>query len=352
MADNSNKTEKPTHRRLEKARDDGQVPHSQELMHAATLTALTGITVLVGPWFTQWCKNQIVGGLSCQTAVFDSGQSFMEFFGSRVIDSMLVMTPFLLALTIAGIASSILVTGLQFTPKAAAFRLDQLNPLSGAKQLFSPESLVKLVISVIKLIFIALIVWFYLEDKIPALTRLQWASADQLLSTMCTLILGAVMRIILGLIIIGLADMFYQKWKYIDRLKMSKQEIRDEHRDTDGAPEVKSKIRRKQYEAAMRRMLQDVPKAKVVLVNPTHVAVALQYDPAVTGAPVVVAKGGDHMCEKIKEIARAHGIPIIRRPALARDLFTTVKLGHPIPEKLFTAVAEVLALLHRLRRGG
>lgn len=352
MAEKESRTEKPTPRRLEKAREKGQVPQSQELLSALTLAALVAVTALAGPWFTTWCKNQITSGLSCDTSVLENSQVFVGFINDKITGGIMVMIPFLLALMIAGIAGCIFVSGLQFSMQAAAFKFDQLNPVSGMKNLFSPESLVKLGLSIIKLLLIGTIVWFYLKDKIPVLARLQWADTNQLLPTMGGIILGAVLRIILGLFIIGITEMFYQKWKYIEKLKMSKQEIRDENRDTDGAPEIKSKIRRKQYETAMRRMLQEVPKANVVLVNPTHVAVAMQYDPATMAAPVVLAKGGDHLCEKIKEIARAHGVPIIRRPALARDLFTSVKLGHPIPEKLFTAVAEVLALLHRLRRGG
>ncbi|MCE5184983.1 MAG: flagellar biosynthesis protein FlhB [Planctomycetaceae bacterium] len=348
----TNKTEQPTARRLEKAQEKGQVAHSQELVSAISLAALVAVTALVGPWFTTWCKNQILSGLSCDTSLLDNSQSFIAYMNGRITDSILVMTPFLLALMIAGIAGSLAVSGWHFSMKAAELKLEQLNPVNGMKNLFSPESVVRLLLSIVKLVFIGVIVWFYLADKIPVLSRLQWADTNQLLPTMGSIILGAVLRIILGLLVIGAADMFYQKWKYIDRLKMTKQEVREEHRDTDGAPEVKSKIRRKQYETAMRRMLHDVPKANVVLVNPTHVAVAVQYDAATMAAPIVLAKGGDHLCEKIKEIARAHGIPIIRRPALARDLFADVKLGHPIPEKLFTAVAEVLALLYRLRRRG
>lgn len=351
MSEKDSKTEKPTARRLEKAEEKGQVVQSQELLSAVTLAVLVGVTALAGPWFTTWCKNQITQGLSCDTSVVADSDVFVAFINDRIVDSILVMSPFLLALMIAGIAGSVFVSGLRFSLQAAAFKWDQLNPASGLKNLFSPESLVRLGFSIVKLLIIGIIVWFYLEDKIPVMTRLQWTDPAQMLPSMGGLILGAVLRITVGLLIVGFADFFYQKWRYIEKLKMSKQEIKDEHRDTDGAPEIKSKIRRKQIEAAMRRMLQDVPKANVVLVNPTHVAVALHYAPGMP-APVVLAKGGDHMCEKIKEIARAHGVPIIRRPALARDLFTTVKLGHPIPEKLFTAVAEVLALLHRLRRGG
>jgi flagellar biosynthesis protein FlhB len=351
MSEKDSKTEKPTARRLEKAQDKGKVVQSQELLSAITLAVLVGITALAGPWFTTWCKNQITQGLSCDTSVVADSDVFVAFLNDRIVDSLLVMSPFLLVLMIAGIGGSILVSGLRFSMQAAALKWDQLSPISGLKSLFSPESLMRLGFSILHLLIIGIIVWIYLEDKIPVMIHMQWTEADQMLSSMGGLILGAVLRIIAGLLVIGIADYFYQKYRYIEKLKMSKQEIKDEHRDTDGAPEIKTKIRRKQIEAAMRRMLQDVPKANVVLVNPTHVAVALQYTPGMA-APVVLAKGGDHMCEKIKEIARAHGVPIIRRPALARDLFTTVKLGHPIPEKLFTAVAEVLALLHRLRRGG
>ena len=130
---------------------------------------------------------------------------------------------------------------------------------------------------------------------------------------------------------------------------MTKQEVKEEQRDTEGAPEIKSKHRQKQYQAAMQRMLQDVPTANIVLVNPTHVAVALRYEPETMQTPIVVAKGGDHLCEKIKDIARAYGVPIIRRPALARNLFSTVELNEPIPDDLYIAVAEVLALVYRLK---
>lgn len=156
-------------------------------------------------------------------------------------------------------------------------------------------------------------------------------------------------RICIALLVIGIADTIYQKWKYIDGLKMTRQEIKQEHKDMDGSPEVKSRIRRIQIQMAMKRMLQDVPKASVVLVNPTHVAVALRYETKTMESPVVVAKGADHLAEKIREIARAYGVPIIRRPELARALYSTVEPGNPIPENLYVAVAQVLALIYRLR---
>jgi len=352
MPIDDNKTEMPTPRRLEKAREKGQVPQSQEMLSAATLLALVGSTALLGPWFVKWSQNQIREGLSCQTAMLENSQAFNAFINQKIIDVLLVISPFLLVLMAAGIGTTILVSGFNFSPKALKLKTEQLNPMTGLKNLFSGENVVKLLFSILKLLVIGIIVWIYLKEKIPTLARLQWAQPNQLLGDIGGLILGAVLQITVGLAVIGVGDWLYHKWKHTERLKMSKQEVKDEHRDTEGAPEIKSKIRQKQYQAAMRRMLQDVPKANVVLVNPTHVAVALRYDPKTMQTPIVVAKGGDLMCEKIKEIARANGVPIIRRPALARELHATVKLGESIPEKLFTAVAEVLALLYRIRHSG
>jgi flagellar biosynthetic protein FlhB len=352
MPTNDNKTEQPTPRRLEKAREEGQVPQSQEMLSAATLLALVGSAALMGPWFVRWSQNQIRDGLSCQTAMLDNSQAFSAFINQKIIDVLMIISPFLLILMVTGIGTTILVSGFNFSTKSLKLKTEQLNPMTGLKNLFSSENLVKLLFSVLKLIVIGIIVGIYLKEKIPTLARLQWAQTNQLLGDIGRLILGVTLQITLGLAVIGVCDWLYHKWRYIERLKMSKQEIKDEHRDTEGAPEIKSKIRQKQFQAAMQRMLQDVPKANVVLVNPTHVAVALCYEPKTMTTPVVVAKGGDYMCEKIKEIARANGVPIIRRPALARELHATVKIGHAIPEKLFTAVAEVLALLYRIRHSG
>ncbi|MDH4201324.1 MAG: flagellar biosynthesis protein FlhB [Phycisphaerae bacterium] len=352
MPANDNKTEQPTPRRIEKAREEGQVPQSQEMLSAATLLALVGSTALLGPWFVKWSQNQIRDGLSCQTAVLENSQAFNAFINQKIIDVLLVISPFLLVLMVASIGANVLVSGLNFSTKALKLKTEQLNPMTGLKNLFSGENLVKLLFSILKLILIGTIVWIYLRKRIPTLAHLQWTPAGSLLGEIGGLILGVVLQITLGLAVIGIGDWLYHRWKHTERLKMSKQEVKDEHRDTEGAPEIKSKIRQKQYQAAMQRMLQDVPKANVVLVNPTHVAVALRYEPKTMQTPIVVAKGGDHMCEKIKEIARFNGVPIIRRPALARELHATVKLGEPIPEKLFTAVAEVLALLYRIRHRG
>jgi len=349
MPSNEGKTEKPTPRRLEKAREKGQVPQSSEALSAATLIILTIATALAGPSLVNWTKKQIVQSLSCDTAAIQNAQAFNAFACEKIIQSLLICLPFLAALAAGGIAVTLLVSGPTLAPKALQWKFTELNPINGIKQLFSTESLVKLLLSVLKLVFIGLIVWFYIREKLDYLATLQWMPVQKLLAAISSLIAGAVIRICAGLLVIALADWAYRKWRYTEQLKMTKQEVRDEYRDTEGPPEIKSRLRRKQFELGMRRMLTKVPKASVVLVNPDHVAVALQYQPGQTSAPVVIAKGADLICEKIKEIARAYGVPIIRRPALAREIFATVKIDKPIPEKLFTVVAEVLALIHRLR---
>ena len=347
MADN--RTEKPTPKRISKARDEGKVVVSEDMMSAMTLIVLTAMIALKGPSISSWAMTSIKEGLSCNTSHMSNTQAFSRFLNQNITDIMLVMMPFFAALMIAGIITNIAVSGRNFSIGAAKWKLSAVNPVNGLRQIFSAKAVVKLVFSIVKLIFISLIVYVYLKDKIDSLATFQWAWSSQFLTIFSQLILGVMIRICIGLALIGVADFAYQKWKYTKDLMMTKQQVKDEQRAKDSPPEVKHKIRQKQFEAAMRRTLQEVPKANVVLVNPTHVAVALKYDPETMPAPIVVAKGGDHLCEKIKDVARAYGVPIIRRPAIARSIYTNVEVNHIIPDSLFVAVAEVLALVYRLR---
>jgi flagellar biosynthetic protein FlhB len=351
MADDSaqEKTEQPTTRRKTENREKGNVTSSQELMSAITLIVLCVTTAAMGPKFVQWSMIEMREGFSCNVSNIADSQIFLDFVAGKIISSFMIMAPFFMALAIAAISGSILIGGFNLSTKTLEWKFSELNPLKGIKSLVSMSSLVKLGFSVLKLVFVGVIVTFYIRGRIDELATYQWAATSQLLGIFSDLILGAVVRLCIGLLIIGLVDMLYQKFNRNKKMMMSKQEVKDERKHQETPPEVQKKIRQKQFEIAMQRMLQDVPKADVVLVNPTHVAIAVQYDSTTMLAPVVLAKGGDHLCEKIKEIARSHGVPIIRRPALARNIFGTVDLGHPIPDNLFAAVAEVLALIFRLR---
>jgi flagellar biosynthetic protein FlhB len=344
------KTEQPTPRRIQKARSKGQVPQSVELTSVVMLTAMVGAIALLSKSLAGWAATVTTEGLSCQSQIFTNSDSFIFFFSDKMAHAIIVVLPILGAIMAGAIAAVLSVSGPNFAPEAITLRLDAINPAMGIKQLFNGKTGVKLLISIAKLVVISIVLWVYLTNQVDILMKLCWAQPIEIVVITSKIIMGVCIRIGILLLIVAIADVFYQKWKYTDELKMTKQEVKQEMRDTEGAPEVKGRIRQLQVQMSMKRMLQEVPKAKVILVNPTHVAVALQYDPPEMAAPVVVAKGADQIAEKIMETARAYGVPIVRRPELARTIFSTVQIGQVVPQELYIAVAEVLAMLHRLRQ--
>ena len=343
------RTEQPTTRRLEKARQKGNLPQSQELTGVVSLLVLVVAVALMAPSLMRWSVLQIESGMSCENSIFADSSVFLDFMGGKIIDCLLLMCPVFGALFVGSVMAGIAVSGLNFSPQALEFKLDQLDPIQGFGKLVNARSMVKLLASILKLLFVSLIVWYYLESRLNSLAGLRWARSAQMLDVIARIAFGLLMRICVALLVIAVADALYQKWKYTQDLKMTRQEVKQERKETEGSPEVKGRIRRMQIEMSTRRMTEEVPKASVVLVNPTHVAVAIRYDAKTMDAPVMVAKGADHMAEKIREIARAYGVPIIRRPELARTIYASVKPGKPVPEKLYVAVAEVLAMIYRLR---
>jgi flagellar biosynthetic protein FlhB len=352
MANNApagERTEQPTARRLGKSREEGKVAQSQELPAAFGLLTMIVMLWLMGPQLLAWCVGQVRGGMIYQREVFVNTDSFIRFANARLVDSTLVILPILLGLTAAGIAGCVAVGGFNYAPNALKFKLGALNPIAGLGNIFSSNSIVMLIVSILKLTVIIVIAFVFLRDQLATFANLRWAWSQQILVTIGQLIFGVWIRMTIALLVIAIAEAIYQKWKYTHDHKMTKQEVKEERKDDDGSPEIKKQIRLLQYELATKRMLQEVPKANVILVNPTHVAVALKYDPKKMDAPVLVAKGGDHLCEKIKEIGRAYGVPIIHRPELARNIFANVDPGQSIPEVLYVAVAEVMAMIYRLR---
>jgi len=343
------KTHYPTFRKLQKARQKGHLPQSEELTSVVTLLVLIAMVALLGQSLTQWFIVQIRHGMLCERLVFADTEAFLSFINGKTVDLILVILPILAALFAGAILAGTAISGLNFSPRAVELKFSQLNPVAGFGKLVNARSMVKLLASILKLFFVSLIVWYYLKGKLDVFATLRWAWSTQILAVIAKIIFGLLIRVGVVLLVIGIADAYYQKWKYIHDLKMTRQEVKQDHRDTEGSPEVKGRIRKLQIEMTARRMLQEVPKASVVLVNPTHVAVALRYEAKGMEAPVMVAKGADHLAEKIREIARAYGVPIVSRPELARAIYSTVKPGNPIPEALYVAVAEVLAMIYRLR---
>ncbi|MCK4913900.1 MAG: flagellar biosynthesis protein FlhB [Planctomycetes bacterium] len=343
------KTEQPTPKRLTKAREKGQTPQSQELTSAVSILVLILILALMAPGMLKWFIAQLRQAMSCDTTAFANSAAFINFANTKMADLIILTCPIMAVLFLGSVFSGLAISGLNFAPKAISIKFSSINPISGLGKLVNARSMVKLTISIVKLFFVSIIVWLYLKSKIDTFATLRWAWSAQIIISISKMVFGLVIRVSIALIIIGITDAIYQKWKYIQELKMTLQEVKQERKETDGSPEVKARIRRIQIQAAMKRMLQDVPKANVIIVNPTHVAVAIRYDAKEMQAPIVVAKGADHLAEKIREIARAYGVPIIRKPELARTIYSSIKVGQIIPETLYMAVAEVLAMIHRLR---
>ncbi|NQV31730.1 MAG: flagellar biosynthesis protein FlhB [Phycisphaeraceae bacterium] len=354
MADKpaAEKTEEPTAKRLNKTREKGQVAQSQEVGSAVAIVVLVLILAATSKDLVVWLSLQVEAGMSGERGVFLNTDTFLEFINRQTSNMLWAVLPLMVPLFMAGILGSIMVGGATVAPKALMPKWSEVNPITGFGRLVNMKSFVKLGISIIKLIVITLVVITYLKSRDEELIAIRWAWSSELLSAIGQLVFGLLVRVTVVLLVIAALDVGFQKWKYMDDLKMTKQEVKEEHKETEGSPEVRARARRVRIEMARSRSLQEVPKANVLLVNPTHVAVALRYDSTTMDAPTVVAKGADHMAAKIREIARAHGVPILRRPPLARAIYKAVEPGQPVPESLYAAVAEVLALIYRLRRRG
>ena len=351
MADEATeKTEQATPRKLQRAKERGQVPRSQELGSVVVLTGLIVSLAMAAPMLLQWLKHLIIDGLALNTEVFSSPKLFVRYANGKLIESMLYTSPVTGTLVLASILGTLAVGGYTLSTESLKLRWDSLNPAKNMQNAFSTKAIVKLVLSVAKMFLVSFITWLYLRNRIDTFTALRWAWTAQILTFIAKTIFGFCLRVALVLLIIAIADTVFQKWKFGQEMRMSHQDLKQEHKDIEGSPELKARMRKLRMEMVMQQLRDTVPKADVVLVNPTHYAVALQYDAKTMESPIVVAKGADLIAKTIRELARAHGIPIVRRPELARTLYSTVEPGRVIPQDLFMAVAEVLALIYRLRQ--
>ena len=346
----SERTEQATPQRMKKARTKGQVAQSQEVPSAMMITALIVVLVLTAGQMYQWFTSQMREGLLFRLNGSISADTFGEVLCAKGVQCLVVLLPFLLAMAVASAAGSILVGGAAWSPQAIRLDLSRISPIRGFKNLISLRSIVKLLIAIAKLTVFLAIAWQYLGGRMDMLLSLQWSSPAGTLYTIGQLVLGLGVRIAVALAAIASIDFLYQRWNHRRQLKMTRQEVKEERKEHEVSSETKGRIRSMQMAMAQKRMLQDVPDADVVVTNPTHYAVAIRYEATDMAAPRVVAKGADFMCEKIKEIARANGVPIIEKPELARALYAAAEPGEVIPETLFVAVAEILAAIYRLKK--
>jgi flagellar biosynthetic protein FlhB len=281
------------------------------------------------------------GGLSVQAVA--------GLIASVILKSLLIMLPFMAFGFVVTLLVSIVQVGWKVSTKPMKPELSKLNPLNGFKRIFSKDSLFELVKSILKIVIIIYIAYTSIKDNANDLFALYDLGLNQAVALVGTLIINTGIKISIVYLVIGLADFIYQKHKFNEDMKMTKQEVKDEYKNTEGDPQIKGRQRRKMQEVSQKRMMQDVPKADVVITNPTHFAVALKYEAKVSSAPVVLAKGEDYLAQKIKEVARENKIEIVENKPLARMLYHNVDVGAEIPPELYQAVAEVLAAVYKAK---
>ncbi len=346
------KTEPASERRLQQAREDGQVPRSRELAACASL--LAGGLLL---WTTGASLQSALALLLKDTLSFPREFAFEPALllehGSHVLGRVLwALLPFAAVVLAAVIVSPLLVGGWLFSAKALAPKFDRLDPVAGIARMFSLQSLGELGKALAKTVLVGAAAWYVVRshaDDVFALAMVPVGAGDLSLGHLLFVAFASMVGV---LALVAAADVPWQRWRHAKQLMMTREEVRQEHKEQEGNPEIKGRIRAQQREMARRRMMADVPKADVVVTNPTHYAVALKYSEGRDAAPVVLAKGADDVAAKIREIAGEHGIPMVEAPPLARALYRHVEPGDAIPERLYTAVAQVLAYVFQLRAGG
>ena len=346
----SDRTEKATPERLKKARQEGQLVSSQEVPSAMILASILLALIFVLPGFINWSRETLTKCIRATTNGIGDGQQIGHYLWDATASLLVTVSPIFIITAVVSIASSVIVSGLVYSPKAIKLDLGKISPIKGIKNIISMKALVRLLMSLAKLTLIGTICYFYLMGNLEAIIKIRWCKPASMLLEIGTLSMGLLIRVILCMLLIAVADFIYQKWNHAKELRMTKQEVKEERKQYESSPEIKGKIRQMQMQMARKRMLADVPTADVVVCNPTHYAVALKYDQQKNPVPIVVAKGPDALALKIKEVARENGVPVLERPSLARALYAAVEIGHPVPNELFVAVAEVLAMIIRTRQ--
>ena len=342
------RTEQPTPKRLREAREKGQVPRSRELNSMALLMASAGGLLLMGESMLGALQNMLASGLSIEQVRNMDKQSVIELFGNTLMQSLLIVAPLFLLLAVVVALTPLGLGGWSFSAKAISFKWEKLDPVKGLGRIFALRGLMELLKVLAKFVLVAavstLIIWSLIEE----ILGLGAESLKTALAHVAGLCGWSFLASSSALIVIAAIDVPFQLWQHTRQLKMTKQEVKDEAKETDGRPEVKARIRALQQELSQRRMMEAVPQADVVITNPTHYAVALRYDQLRMQAPVVVAKGADLVAARIRETAEEHNVTIVSAPPLARALYASTALNQEIPAGLYVAVANVLSYVYQL----
>jgi flagellar biosynthetic protein FlhB len=344
------RTERATPKRRREARKKGQVAQSRELPSVLILMTALGFFYFAGSWIFG-SLSQVIGGVYGQldTLRLNTVQEVSAFSVEIFEKVLLILVPFFVPILVAGLAGNIGQIGFEIHGEPMYPKLTKLNPIAGFKKLISLRSLVELVKSIVKILLVGSIAFGIVEKETKAMPALMQQEVFDILLFIGRVAFKIIFFVCLALIVLAFLDYAYQRWQYEQSLKMTKQEVKDERKQSEGDPKVKGRIRRVQQELARRRMMEAVPEADVVITNPVHLAVALKFDAAKMIAPKIIAKGSGHIAEKIKEIARNHQVPLVENKPLAQALHKMAEIGEFIPVELYRAVAEVLAYVYRLK---
>lgn len=350
--DGGEKTENATPKKLSDARKKGQVAKSTDAVTAASLLMFFYMLKLMLGYLGEHFSSGFAlfyGKIADSVKEPFSLQLACSIVGQVFATVVITALPFYLVAFLVAFVVNIVQVKWQITYEPLKPKFDKFNPVSGMKRLFSKDKLIELLKSVAKIIAIIYVVMDYLKDRWALVMNMYSYSLTQALSLLGDVVVNIGMRISLLFVVIAVFDYFYQKWKFKEDMKMTKQEVKDEYKQSEGDPKVKSQQRARMQQAARRRMMQDLPNADVVITNPTHLAVAILYDKEAHEAPIVVAKGADYLAAKIREVARENDIEIVENKPLARMLYHNVDLGAEIPPELYQTVAEVLAYVYNLK---
>lgn len=354
FAGGDDKTEPATPKKLEEARKEGQVSKSREIgMGLSLLGLFVTLKVYIGSLgerFLELFQNiytripEFVG----TEGTYDT-TAFSTLFMDNILDMIIMMLPFLAVGFVIAFAADLIQVKWKVTMKPLMPKFSKMNPIKGMKKIISPQSIFELVKAILKIFFVSYLAISTVKDKLHLIYMLYDISLLSALAAIGEVVIGLGIKISAWYMVIAVIDFIYQKMKFKKEMKMSKQEVKDEYKNAEGDPKVKSQQKQRMRQASQRRMMQSVPTADVVITNPTHFAVALKYDADSGRAPIVVAKGEDFLAKKIKEIAKENKVEIVENKPLARMLYHNVELGEEIPPELYQAVAEVLAFVYGLK---
>ena len=344
------RTEKATSKKRAESRRKGKVAQSREISSVMILMTALGFFYFAGSWLF-WSLSEILTGVYGNIGILRFNKiSDASVFSLEILYQFLsVLLPFLLPIALVGIVANVMQVGWLISTEAMALKFSKMNPISGMKRFVSLKSLVELGKSILKILFIGGIAYLLVKSDMEQFPLLIHQEVGQILAFIARVSLKVCFFVCLAMIVLAVIDFIYQRWQHEEDLKMTKQEVKDEHKQAYGDPKVKARIRGIQMEMARRRMMEAVPEADVVITNPTHLAIALKFDAKEMIAPKVLAKGSGHIAHRIREIAAENDIPIVEEKPLAQALFKMVEIGEYIPAELYRAVAEVLAYVYRLK---